>query len=96
MRIGHAIKKCRQLKNITLLSLANKTGLSKSYLSLVESEKRQIPLDTLKKVSEVLNVSIYLLIYLAAEDDEIKEIDKSLKIDLDRLILDLVKKDGND
>lgn len=91
MNIGQAIKKCRQLKHLTLDSLANKTGLSKSYLSLVESGKRQPSLDSLKKIAKVQKIPIELLIYLGAESIEIKEMDNALKKEFDRLILELIK-----
>ncbi|HVV67812.1 MAG TPA: helix-turn-helix transcriptional regulator [Gammaproteobacteria bacterium] len=92
MKIGHAIKKCRQLKNISLSLLADETGLSKSYLSLVENEKRQISLESLEKVSSLLDVPLYLLIYLAAEPEEMKEIKGELKTEFDNLLINLIKK----
>jgi transcriptional regulator with XRE-family HTH domain len=92
MDIGRIIKKCRQLRNLTLDSLANKTGLSKSYLSLVESGKREVSMKSLQKVARVLNIPMYLLIYLAAENNEVKEMSGALKSKFDKLLLGLIKK----
>jgi len=94
MNIGHIIKKCRQLRNFTLDTLANKTRLSKSYLSLVESGKRELSLSSLQKISKTLNIPMYLLIYLTAENNEIKEMNESLKVKFDKLILELIKKNA--
>lgn len=91
MKLGSSIKKCRQIKGLTLESLANKTGLSKSYLSLVESDKRGLSIEALTKVSGALAVPMQLIIYLASETNEIEEMDESLKVQFDRLILNLLK-----
>jgi transcriptional regulator with XRE-family HTH domain len=93
MKIGSAIKKCRQIRGMTLDSLAKKIGLSKSYLSLVEGEKRDLSLSSLQKVSEALDLPVHLLVYLATSPKEIKEMDARLKSQFDALILELIKND---
>jgi len=91
MKLGSAIKKCRQARNLTLEALANQAELSRSYLSLVETGKRELSLKAVERVAAVLHVPLHLLIYLAAEKRELEEMDASLKTAFDRLILDLIK-----
>ncbi len=48
--LGENIRRLRATRDATLDSIALKTGLSKSFLSLVESGKRKIKTDDLRRV----------------------------------------------
>lgn len=56
-RIGEQIKKVRKQKKMTLKQLAEKTGLSISFLSQIERSKSSMTLESLNKVSDALNIS---------------------------------------
>ena len=58
MRIKEQCKK----KNITITELANKAKISRSYLYEINEDKKNPSLQTLKKISECLNVKIDELI----------------------------------
>jgi transcriptional regulator with XRE-family HTH domain len=47
---------------MTLDSLARKTGFTKSYLSQIETLKREPPISTLTKIAFVLGVDVFFLI----------------------------------
>jgi transcriptional regulator with XRE-family HTH domain len=51
------IRELRQKRNLTLQALAEKAGLSVSYLSEIELGKKQPSLETIDKLSQALNVS---------------------------------------
>ncbi len=91
MELGFAIKKCRQLRHITLDTLAARTNLSKSYLSLVENSKRELSIKNLEKVSNVLNIPIHVILYLGTEKRKINEMTPQLKDAFDKLIYELIK-----
>lgn len=55
--LGGSIKKLRKSKNMTLKSLAQKTGFSISFLSQLERGKSSATLESLKKISLVLGVN---------------------------------------
>lgn len=55
--IGLLIKKLRNEKKLTLKQISEKTNLSISFLSQVERLKSSITLESLKKVSEALEVN---------------------------------------
>ena len=93
MKLGSAIKRCRQIKSLTQEMLAKQADLSKSHLSLVEKGQRELSLDALNRIAKALDVPIQLIMYLAAEPSELKEMNASLKTEFDRLILDLLKDD---
>src|SRR5699024_11398087 len=55
--IGKKIKDLRIEKRFTLKELAEKTGLSASFLSQVERSKSSITLQSLSKISDAFDVS---------------------------------------
>lgn len=55
--IGEKIKQLRKEKKLTLKEIAEKTDLSISFLSQVERMKSSLTLESLKKISEVLQVN---------------------------------------
>ncbi len=62
MDIGTRLREVRILRGISLRNLARKVGVSASFISQVEQNKCQPSLQTLRRISEVLEVSTsYLL-----------------------------------
>ena len=58
MNIGENVKKYRLLKNLTRKDLANGLEVSESTISRYENGKREPNMDTLKKISEILEVPL--------------------------------------
>lgn len=56
-KIGERIKSIRKAKKMTLKQISEKTNLSISFLSQVEHSKCSITLESLMKISEVLDVN---------------------------------------
>ncbi len=56
--IGKRIKEVRNLRQITLETLAEKTGFTKGYLSKVEKNEKAPPVSTLIKIANALHVSL--------------------------------------
>jgi transcriptional regulator with XRE-family HTH domain len=69
--IGQRIRAIRQEKRLTLDELATRTGFAKSYLSQIETLKREPSISTLTKIAYVLGVDIFFLI-----SGEIKQSDE--------------------
>lgn len=57
MTIGEILRKIRKTKKLTLKSLSEKTGVSISFLSQVERDKCNVTLESLRKISDALNVN---------------------------------------
>ena len=55
--IGEIIKKLRLEHQLTLKEVAERTGLSISFLSQVERSKSSITLQSLSRIAEAFNVS---------------------------------------
>jgi transcriptional regulator with XRE-family HTH domain len=60
--VGAKIRVLRQVKNLTLEQLGELTGISLSYLSEIEREKRIPPFSTLRRIADVLETPISLFI----------------------------------
>ena len=60
--VGEKIRKLRKEKKLTLKDIAEATGLSIGYISQLERGAVEPSLASLRKVSEFLGVSPYLLV----------------------------------
>jgi len=61
MNLGENIKIIRKLKCLTLKEMSLRTGITSSFLSDIENSKKLPSVDTLSKLSEGLNVPLYML-----------------------------------
>lgn len=92
MNIGYAIKLCRQQRKLTQSELADRAGVSISYLSLLERGERSDPgLSSLKKIAKGLDIPMTLLLFLAADDTELADFSPDLKEKLSAAALDLMR-----
>ena len=64
--LGRRIQARRNQRCITLDVLAERTGLSKGYLSRIENGKKTPPLDTLARIARALGTDINLLLSVEA------------------------------
>ncbi|MHA3067317.1 helix-turn-helix domain-containing protein [Lacticaseibacillus saniviri] len=62
MSVGDNIKKLRISKNMTQAEFAKSISISRSYLSELEHNKRNIGLDTVKKIAQKMEVSTLFLL----------------------------------
>ena len=84
------LKRLRLSKDISLRKVAEKTGLSDTYISLIESGKRPLPrLETLEKICDAYGINLLELITM----DEIgktlillHEINEKFPIDVKKLV----------
>ena len=54
--IGEQLRELRQIKALTLREVADKAGISVSYLSQLERNQSRLPIGILKKISDALGV----------------------------------------
>lgn len=57
MNIGNKIKNLRRIKNLTQEELAERTDLSKGYISQIESEHASPSMETFLNIVEVLGTT---------------------------------------
>ncbi len=75
MHIGKVIKEARLEKGYSQSELAQKTGISNSYLSQIESEKQDPSLETMEQLSTALDVPTYILFFKAMQEENIQNPD---------------------
>ena len=68
------IKKLRKAKNISINKLCTKTKLSRSYLFELENNHlNDCSLETLKRISDAIEVNVKDLFYTIEDIDDLKE-----------------------
>ena len=82
MDISQALKKSRELKGMTQLTLAKQAGISASYLSQLEQGKRDPKLTLLTKLSNAIGIPVAILFFLAADEKELSGLGEQLSKDL--------------
>lgn len=91
MNIGGAIEGLRKKKEIRQNELADKAQITQSYLSLIESNKKEPNLKTLKAIADALEVPLPIIFFLSITDEDIpKEKQDSYKL-LSPLINNVIK-----
>ncbi|RLB34664.1 MAG: XRE family transcriptional regulator [Deltaproteobacteria bacterium] len=58
----HPIRAWREYRQITVRELAKRAGITSSYLSQIETGKRNPTIDTLKSIAEALGIDVEILI----------------------------------
>ena len=58
MDIGERLKNLRKSKNITIYKLSKETGISQNHISGVENGKRQPTIETLRRLSAPLGITL--------------------------------------
>lgn len=80
LRFGQHLKSLRNNKKMTLVKLAELSGISQPHLSHIENGKRGIPPpDTLKKIAKGLDTSYTDLMVLAGYIEEMENVEEQTK-----------------
>lgn len=97
MEYAKAVRIVRSIANISQGELADRAGLDRSYLSLIEGGKRKPTMETLQAISNALDMPFPLLTLLAVEKQDSKNINEEqvmgLAKQLTRLLLEMPKND---
>ena len=91
MNIGHALKVCRFAKKLSLGDLAKRTDLSPSFLSMVETGKREPTLSSIEKIARAMELPAPILLFLAADKGELSGIDPETSSRLSAAVLEQVR-----
>lgn len=73
MDLGNTINSIRKQKGIRQGELADRIGLTQTYLSQIENNKRDPNLATLKKIGDALSMPLPILFFLALDESDIPE-----------------------
>jgi transcriptional regulator with XRE-family HTH domain len=92
--IGKTIRILRTARELKLSELAEGTGLSVAYLSLVENGERQPSVDVLRRVAKALRVPSESLVLLALSAEAALRSRDPKTVSLTRSIQELVRVEG--
>ena len=70
--IGSVIRSLRILRNISAKDLAEKTNMSASYICDIEANRRRPTIETLEKISEILEVKLSTLMHFYEEGKKVR------------------------
>lgn len=76
MNIGTQIQKIRRKNNISQGQLAKDCGITQTYLSLIEHNKKDPNISLLKVITAKLNIPLSLLLLMSLDKEDIPK-DKS-------------------
>jgi transcriptional regulator with XRE-family HTH domain len=71
MDLGTTIKNIRKKKGYTQDEFAPLCGISQTYLSQIEANKKEPNLSTLKSISSNLKVPLPIIFFLSMTDDDV-------------------------
>jgi transcriptional regulator with XRE-family HTH domain len=91
MNVGNAIRLCRTRRGLSQSELANIAGISVSYLSLLERGKRDPTFSTIEGIAKALDVPVSILVFLAANDEEMSGLGSELREKLSYTALRLIE-----
>jgi transcriptional regulator with XRE-family HTH domain len=75
--IGDVLKRTRTIYGYKASEMSSMLGISKSYLSEIENNKKQPSLDLLKRYSDILGIKLSSLILLSEDFEEASKRNKS-------------------
>lgn len=89
--IGDILKDTRAIYGYKAVEMSKLLGISQSYLSEIENNKKQPPLELLKKYSKIYGMKLSSLILISENYDDAKEANKSNKF-IRKMMIKLIRK----
>ena len=81
------------VRKLTQKDLAEMSGISKSYLCLLEQGEREASFSVLQSISDALSIPVAIVVLIASESDELKgDISKNNIQGLNKIVKDLVSR----
>lgn len=96
MNLGETIKLCRTQKGLNQAELAKLAGISVSYLSLLERNKRDPNFSTVEGLVNALDIPMNIFIFLASKKEDLANLDPSIVDRLSNVALNLIKASGDE
>jgi len=91
MNIGKALKLVRSAKDLSLEIVAERSGISASYLSRIERDERQATMPLVARIAEALAVPVAIVVFLGSDEAELKGLDKNTERRFSELAFDLIR-----
>ena len=69
--LGQVISSLRKKRNLSQGSLANQIGISQTYMSMIERDKKEPSITVVKQIGESLEVPYQLLFFLTLDEKDL-------------------------
>lgn len=90
MNIGNAVKKVRVQKGFNQKQFCEKIGVTQSYLSLIENNKKKPSTEVLEKIAKSVNTTLPVLFWFSVEEVDVDsgkvEVFNQLKPMIDKML----------
>lgn len=96
MNYSKAIRVARSIAGISQGELADRSSLDRSYLSLIENNKRKPTVETLQAISDALKLPFHLLTLLATEKEDAQRINEEQVLALAKQLTHLLLESPQD
>ncbi len=73
MNLGNTIKEIRKQKGLSQKDLASACDITQTYLSLIESNKKEPNITLLRNIAKFLNIPLPILFFLSLNNEDIPE-----------------------
>lgn len=97
MKIGQSVKKVRKLKGVNQGEFSKTIGITQSYLSLIENDKRMPSMDLLEKMAKCFGMPLQFMLWFSITEDQIAdsklEFYRALKPAMDEIV-NAIMEDG--
>ena len=99
MKLGSTIKQLRKRQGLNQQKLADKLGVTQTYLSLLESDRKTPSINFINSLSKEFNIPSSILAYLTLRkeeitDDKLKSFEKINPL-IEELIQEILIDDGD-
>jgi len=91
MKFGNTIKQLRKRKGINQKILAERLGVTQTYLSLIESDQKTPSINLINSISRELSIPPSILAYLTLDKEEISKNKHEAFEQINPLIEDLIR-----
>jgi len=71
--IGKALRIIRKKRGLTQGQLADQSGITQTYLSQIEKNKKEPTLSVLRDICEVINVPVAILFWFTLDESKVEE-----------------------
>jgi transcriptional regulator with XRE-family HTH domain len=90
MNYGKAIKIARNTRGLTQKDLADRVGITSSYISRMEAGERKPTTETLETISGALGIPMYLMVLMSSEKKDITGLPENMISRLGNSLLQVV------
>lgn len=95
MKIGQSVKQVRKKRGISQKNLCKSVGITQSYLSQVENNKKTPSISVLNDIADYFEMPLSIMLWFSLKEEDIddnkKEIYRNLKPVLDEMVNTLIE-----